>query len=221
MTQRAEDQLPPPVVMSLGLMPYQETYLAQKKEVEKVLSGAAARLIICEHPAVLTLGRLAREEHILTPREELKRLGVEVFSIDRGGEVTLHCPGQLVVYPILDLKYYGKDLHWYLRQLEQVAIDLLQDFGIVADRFPGRTGVWVDGKKIVSIGVGVRKWVTFHGLALNVSTDLKLFSLIRPCGLDVRMTSLEKVLGKPVDMSLVKERLARAFGRCFRMGAPD
>ena len=140
-----------------------------------------------------------------------------VHHIDRGGDITLHAPGQLVVYPILDLTNFGKDLRSYLRQLEQVAIDLLGDFDIVASRFSGQTGVWTGKKKIESIGIGVRKWISFHGLAVNVNTDLKLFSMIKPCGLDVEMTSMSQMNKKSIDIEEVKERIVASFCDNFNL----
>jgi lipoyl(octanoyl) transferase len=205
------------LIQDLGLIDYAQAYATQKKWVEAVIGGHDPVLILCEHPAVLTLGRLASPENFLLPLDEIKAKGIQVLDIDRGGEVTLHSPGQLVIYPIIDLKNYGKDLKQYLHQLEQVAIDLLRDFDILADRFSGRTGAWVGQEKIVSIGVGVRKWTSFHGLAINVNTDLKLFDLIRPCGLDVRMTSIQKVKSQFVDMKLIKTKVVDQFRRQFQL----
>jgi len=202
-------------IRDLGLVDYTEAYGLQKECVERVLQGEPEMLLLCEHPAVLTLGRLAKEEHILCPREEINKKGVKVYPIDRGGEVTLHSPGQLVAYPILDLKRHGKDLKLYLYNLEQVAIDFLGDFGIVASRISGKTGVWVGSDKIASLGVGVRKWVSYHGIAVNINTDLGLFALIRPCGLDVAMTSLAKIKGGAVDLAEAKPRFIKAFMNVF------
>jgi lipoate-protein ligase B len=129
----------------------------------------------------------------------------------------LHAPGQLIIYPILNLTHFGKDLRFYLRQLEQVAIDLLGDFDIVANRFPGQTGVWIGEYKIASIGIGVRKWTSFHGLAINVSTDLKLFSMIKPCGLNVAMTSMSEASGKTIDMKEVKGKIVELFFKKFQL----
>jgi lipoate-protein ligase B len=160
---------------------------------------------------------LGKEEHILYSPEELKARQVSVVRIDRGGEVTLHSPGQLVIYPIINLNSYGKDLKVYLEGLEQVAIDLLHDFGILATRIEGQRGVWVGKDKIASIGVGVRRWVTYHGLAINVNTDLDLFRLIRPCGLDVQMTSISRLEKKKIDITEVKEKFLNHFCRHFQM----
>ncbi len=203
-------------LQDLGLMDYAAAYRIQKESVARVLAGGAQTILLCEHPEVITLGRLAQETNILN-REAIVRSGIRVLPIDRGGDVTLHAPGQLVVYPILNLAYWGRDLRLYLYKLEQVAVDLLDSFGIVANRISSLTGVWVAGEKIVSLGVGVKKWVTFHGLAINVHTDLKLFEWIKPCGLDVRMTSMVRVKGEEVDMREVKERLSGCFNEEFRL----
>ena len=205
------------LIQDLGLIDYEKAYNIQKQWVDKVINGHEPVLILCEHPAVLTLGRLASQENFLMPMETIGNKGIKILPIDRGGEVTLHSPGQLVVYPILDLKNYGKDLKRYLHGLEQVAIDLLKDFGILADRFLGRTGVWVGQEKIVSMGIGVRKWVSFHGLAVNVNTDLNLFKLIKPCGMNVQMTSINKIKNKNIRMEEVKERLVERFCEHFQL----
>ena len=204
-------------VKDLGLIEYQRAYRLQNQYVGRVLDGESPVLLLCEHPPVLTLGRLAQQRHLLVSEERLKEKGIEIFSIDRGGDITLHAPGQLVVYPIINLVDFGRDLRAYLRRLEQVAIDLLGGFGILAQRYPGRTGVWAEGWKIVSIGIGVRKWVAFHGLAVNVTTDLSLFSMIKPCGLDVTMASLASLKKDAADMPSVKERLVHCFCRHFHL----
>lgn len=172
-------------------------------------------MLVCEHPAVLTLGRLASHGNFLVPREDILKRGIEIVDIDRGGEVTLHSPGQLVLYPILNLKEQGQDLKRYLWRLEQVGIDFLKEFAILADRNFGRTGVWVGPRKIASVGIGVRRWVSYHGMAININTDLELFSLIKPCGLDVQMTSVATIQGAGVDMTLAKQRLSEVFCREF------
>ena len=192
--------------LDLGLIEYRKAYALQKEAGDEVIAGGPERIFFCEHPAVFTLGRLADERYILTPREELKRRGISVLSIDRGGEVTLHAPGQMVVYPILDLKRRGKDLHEYLRRLEGAVIEFLKSYDVAAARNPGKTGVWVGRKKIASIGVGVKKWISSHGLAVNINTDLGLFSLIKPCGLDVDMTSLADIKGQAMDFAIARQR---------------
>lgn len=205
-------------VQDLGVIEYSKAYALQKRCVENIAQGGPQTLFLCEHPPVITLGRVAKEKHILFSREEIQKRGLEVAAIDRGGDVTLHAPGQIVAYPIFNLLEYGKDLHAFLFQLEQVAIDLLADFGIVANRISGRTGVWAGEKKIVSIGIGVRKWISFHGLALNVNTDLQLFSVIKPCGLDVVMTSMRELQRQPIEMAEVKTKFIHCFEKNFSHG---
>jgi lipoate-protein ligase B len=205
-------------VTNLGLIDYHRAYSFQKEAVDHLLQGGPQVLFLCEHPIVITLGRLGEKSNIFFSKEELEKRGIEIVSIDRGGEVTLHAPGQLVVYPIFNLSRYGKDLHQFLHKLEQVAIDLLADFDIVANRISGRRGVWVKGRKIASIGIGVRKWISFHGLGLNINTDLNLFSMIKPCGLDVVMTSLRAIHKKDIDMEEVKAKMISCFERHFQEG---
>jgi len=202
-------------VQDLGLIDYAQAFRIQCEFVEDVRQGGVERLILCEHSLVLTLGRSTQKGNVLCPPEELAQKGIDVIPVNRGGDVTLHTPGQLVAYPIIDLRRDKKDLKEYLFKLEQVAIDLLRDFDIMTCRNPGRTGAWFNGEKLVSIGVGVRHWVTFHGLGLNVNTDLSQFSLIRPCGMDVRMTSMEKIRGRTIDLGQVKQGLIRSFLRQF------
>ena len=201
-------------VRDLGFIDYDAAYGIQKECVARVLAGGAQVLFLCEHPAVITLGRLAQEANVLD-LETIRRQGIRVIPIDRGGDVTLHAPGQLVVYPILNLAQSTRDLRLYMHKLEQVTIALLKSFGIVASRISGKTGVFVGPDKIASLGIGVRKWVTYHGLGINVNTDLKLFELIKPCGLDIRMTSIARIKGEVVEMNEVKKRLVECFGREF------
>ena len=204
-------------LVDLGLIEYEQAYILQKQYVDELLNGGFQTLLLCEHPAVLTLGRLADEKNMRVDGKELVRQGVGIHHIDRGGDITLHAPGQLIIYPILDLANFGKDLRCYLRQLEQVAIDLLGEFDIVASRVSGKTGVWIREKKIASIGIGVRKWISFHGLAINVDTDLRLFSMIKPCGLDVEMISISGIKKKTVSMAEVKEKFSNHFLRNFHL----
>jgi len=202
-------------VKDLGMVDYNDAYTIQREHVNSLVQGGTQTLLLCEHPPTLTMGRSSDENHILIPQEELDQRNVSVHHIDRGGDITLHAPGQLVVYPILDLSNFGKDLHSYLNQLEQVAIDLLSDFGILANRFTGQTGVWTGKRKIASIGIGVRKWVSFHGLAVNVNTDLNLFEMIKPCGLDVQMTSIHDIKRKVIDMEKAKSKMVESFCHNF------
>lgn len=202
-------------VTNLGLIDYHKAYSLQKEAVDHILKGGPQVLFLCEHPIVITLGRLGEKSNIFFPKEELKKRDIEIVSIDRGGDVTLHAPGQLVAYPIFNLLQYGKDLHLFMYKLEQVAIDLLADFDIVANRIPGRRGVWVRERKIASIGIGVRKWISFHGLGLNINTDLNLFSMIKPCGLDVVMTSVRDIHKKDINMDEAKRKIVNCFERHF------
>ncbi len=165
---------------------------------------------------MITCGRRARPGHLLLPPEELARYGIEVAETGRGGGVTFHGPGQLVGYPIVDLQPHGRDLHRHLRRLEEVLIRTLDVFGVTGERAVGKTGVWVKGEKIASIGVAVRHWISWHGFALNLAADLSGFSAIVPCGLQgVRMTSMERLLGRPVLLPEVEEAIIAAFVEVF------
>ncbi len=204
-------------VKDLNLIDYSSAYQIQQETVRDVIAGGIPTLILCEHPPILTLGRLATEDNILLASHRITQKGVKILRINRGGEVTFHGPGQLVIYPIFPLAHFGKDLKRYMNTLEQVAIDLLGHFGIVANSIPGERGVWVNDKKIASIGIGVRKWVSFHGMAINVNTDLNYFSLIKPCGLNVQMTSISAVRGKEIDMKRIKEKAIDCFCERFHL----
>ena len=182
-------------VIHAGRVPYGEALEWQRRLAQDRIAGRLAHdvLLLLEHPPVITLGRNSHAEHVLADGA-----GIEVFEIERGGDVTYHGPGQLVGYPIIDLTHHRQDLHWYLRTLEQALIDALARLGVGAERHPGYTGVWTGGgkRKIASIGVHVKQWVTWHGFALNVTTDLTAFDRIVPCGIaGVEMTSVEKERG--------------------------
>lgn len=205
-------------VVRLGTMPYREALELQRAAARARIAGEIPEdlLLLVEHPPVVTFGRSARDAHLLASPALLAARGVEVFEVERGGDVTFHGPGQLVGYPIVDLKRHRRDLHWYLRQVEEALIVGLAGYGIVGERNPGYTGVWTQGRKIASIGVHARDWVTWHGFALNVSTDLAFFDLIVPCGIPgVTMTSIERETGRPAPMSGVEGAVADAFGRVF------
>ncbi len=181
-------------VHDLGLMPYGEALERQRALADARIKGEIPdTLLLLEHPPVVTLGRGTRQTSLPLDADALRRRGIEVFEIERGGDVTYHGPGQLVGYPIFHLEQHKPDLHWYLRQLEAALIGALGELGIPAERNEGYTGVWTRGRKIASIGIHVRQWVTWHGFALNVTTDLSPFDLIVPCGIpDVVMTSVAK-----------------------------
>ncbi len=201
-------------VEDLGRRPYAEV-LALQREIagERIAGTRPDTLLLVEHDPVVTLGRSSKAAHLLADERMLAARGVDLFEIERGGDVTFHGPGQLVGYPIIDLTQHNQDLHWYLRQLEQVLIDALAAFGVQGSRVEKYTGVWAGDRKIASIGVHARSWVTWHGFALNVSTDLAYFDLMVPCGIPhVRMTSIEQEVGRPVIMA----RVGAAIVECFR-----
>jgi len=179
-------------VVLAGRVPYRAALEWQRALAQERLAGRCNDLLLLlEHDPVVTLGRIAESAHLLHPD------GIDVVEVERGGDVTYHGPGQLVGYPILDLTLYRQDLHWYLRTLEEALIDGLRRLGLTAGREPGRTGVWTSGRKIASIGVHVKRWVTWHGFALNVTTDLAAFDRIVPCGIPgVVMTSVEREAGR-------------------------
>ena len=173
-------------------------------------------LLLLEHPHVYTLGRNARKENLLLSAEQLAARGAQVFEIDRGGDVTYHGPGQLVGYPILDLARHRRDIAWYMRCLEAVLIAVAGEYGIRAGRLAGAPGVWVGNNKLAAMGVHISRWVTSHGFAFNVNTDLRYFDWIVPCGLrDKGVTSLQKLLGRGVEMDEVVEKVVGHFGRVF------
>ncbi len=190
---------PPAIrVVDLGRRPYAEVLGLQRRLCRERVEGLRQEdlLLLVEHDPVITLGRSTKPTSLPISAEDLTRRGLPVFEVERGGDVTLHAPGQLVGYPIFHLQHHRPDLHWYLRQLEEVLIVGLGALGISADRNPGLTGVWTGGRKIASIGIHVKQWVTFHGFALNVTTALDLFDLIVPCGIQgVRMTSVAGEIG--------------------------
>jgi lipoate-protein ligase B len=207
-------------VVDLGRRAYGEVLQLQRDLCRRRVAGELTEdmLLLVEHDPVVTLGRSTRESSLPLPRKLLEARGLEVFEVERGGDVTLHAPGQLVGYPILDLGGYRQDLHWYLRQVEEAMIRGLADLGVAAERNPGKTGVWTSGKKIASIGIHVKQWVTLHGFALNVTTDLSLFELIVPCGIHgVTMTSVARERGGATDglWGPARDAVIRRFGDVF------
>jgi lipoate-protein ligase B len=187
--------MPRLLVADLGTMPYAAALELQRGVARARISGAIAEdvLLLVEHPPVVTMGRSAKQHHLLASPALLAARGVELFEVERGGDVTFHGPGQLVGYPIVDLKRHRRDLHWYLRRVEEALIIAVGALGIVAERSAGQTGVWTQGRKLASIGVHARDWVTWHGFALNVTTDLSYFDLMVPCGIaEVEMTSVAR-----------------------------
>jgi lipoyl(octanoyl) transferase len=202
-------------VEDLGRMPYAEALEIQLQiAAERKQGRNLDHLLFVEHPHVVTIGRNGHEENLLASPAVLEREGIELHETDRGGDVTYHGPGQIVGYPIMDLRNWKRDVGAFVRAIEQVLIDTLEDFGIAANRVPGMTGVWTGEAKIAAIGVHLSRWVSTHGWALNVGTDLKYFQYIVPCGLAKPVTSMH-ALGVHADAEAVKEALVRHFGRTF------
>jgi lipoyl(octanoyl) transferase len=208
-------------VRDLGLRPYAEALELQRELRRRRAEGELDHdiLLLTEHPPVVTLGRGTRPTSLPYPAALLERRGVEVFEVERGGDVTFHGPGQLVGYPIVDLSGHRRDLHWYLRRLEDTLISAIERLGVPAGRTPGLTGVWTAGRKIASIGIHVKQWVTLHGFALNVTTDLAWFDLIVPCGIEqVVITSLAEELLRDDHPALQREArqaVIEAFAEVF------
>ena len=225
------------VFEDLGIRSYQPTWdyqealllkntqikwAARQKEEEVTTTTTENRLLLVEHPPVFTLGKSGKREHVLVTEEQLQKLGIEFFHINRGGDITYHGWQQLVGYPILDLDKFKTDLGWYLRSLEQVIIEVLAEYGIQGERSAGETGVWLQpndpflARKICAMGIKCSRWITMHGFALNVNTDLSHFELIVPCGIQGKtVTSLEKELGNKVDYEEVKGKIKKHFELVF------
>ena len=210
--------------IDLGLLPYAEAYALQKRIVAARKADAMDDvLLLCQHPHVITQGRNGKREHLLAGENILRQKGVQFFETSRGGDITYHGPGQIVGYPILNLAAIRRDVVWYVRMLEEVMLRASSDFGVTATREPGKTGIWVPhnapnspAEKLGAIGVHISRWVTSHGFAYNVSTDLRFFDLIVPCGIaDRKATSLEKILNRAVQPSQVSAHLTKHFGEVF------
>jgi lipoyl(octanoyl) transferase len=207
---------------------YQEELLQQNVRAKSTANGGEAQtihhLLLVEHPPVYTLGKSGKEEHVLINAEDREKRGIEYFKINRGGDITFHGPGQVVGYPVLDLEKFYTDIGRYLRSLEEVIILTLADYGIKGERSAGETGVWIDPdikgqeRKICAMGVRCSRWITMHGFAFNVNTDLSYFDHIVPCGIqDKQVTSLEKELGHPLSMDEVKSKLKLNFEKVFEV----
>jgi lipoyl(octanoyl) transferase len=209
----------PAQLYDLGIVPYADALERQRHlHAQRVAGAIPDTLLLLEHPPVITLGKAFHPEHLRYAREFYAQQGIELHPTDRGGDVTCHNPGQLVGYPIFDVSQHGRDLHKFLRDIEQAIIDALREFSVEAHREAGYTGVWVGDAKIAAIGVKVTKWVSMHGFALNVNNDLRLFQTIVPCGITDRpVTSLQQALGRAVPMERVKNAVARAFEQVFRI----
>jgi lipoyl(octanoyl) transferase len=204
--------------IDLGLIGYAEAYALQKRIVAARKAGAIEDvLLLCEHPHVITQGRNGKREHLLVSANVLRQKGIEYYETSRGGDITYHGPGQIVGYPILNLGSIRRDVVWYVRTLEEAMIRATGEFRITAERVAGKTGIWVRAgnteEKLAAIGVHISRWVTSHGFAYNVSTDLRNFDLIVPCGIpDRKATSLEKLLGRHVEEKEIALRIAKHLG---------
>ncbi|MCS7042415.1 MAG: lipoyl(octanoyl) transferase LipB [Bryobacteraceae bacterium] len=202
-------------VRELGLVPYGQAWDLQRELERRRKAGEIPdQLLLLEHPHVLTLGRNGKPEHLLVSRERLAELGIEFYEIDRGGDITYHGPGQIVGYPVIDLREWKRDVVAYVRGIEEVIIRALARFGIESWREPGATGVWTRAGKICAIGVHISRWVTTHGFALNWTTDLKYYQYIVPCGLPRPVTSME-ALGVRPERGAVHQALIENFAEVF------
>lgn len=221
--------MPETYLVRLGRMPYQEAWDLQRQVGAGVLAGQLPdTVLMVEHPPVYTVGRGAHGSlaNLLWDEEKRREERIDLYTVDRGGDITYHGPGQLVGYPILDLTRHGKDLHEYLRHLEEAIIAAIGELGIDAERMPPHTGVWVGTEKVAAIGVKATQWVTQHGFALNVSPNLSHFGGIIPCGIqDKGVTSMERLLGRPIGLDevqpVVERHLAETFGFQYRMVGPS
>ncbi len=220
-------------IIELGQLSYGESLTAQEQYFNQIIALKRANrtqveplqtpnyLLLVEHPPVVTLGKSGKKEHLLLDAKGLEKQGIEFFKTNRGGDITFHGPGQLVVYPIFDLDNFFTDIHKYLRFLEEAVIETLKEYGLQGMRSPGETGVWIEvgtpfARKICAMGVRASRWVTMHGLALNINTDLSYFDHIVPCGIQGKgVTSLAKELGHAVDPSDVKEKVKFHLGHLF------
>jgi lipoate-protein ligase B len=217
--------MPPLLIADLGLISWSEAYALQQRLVgARKADSIDDVLLLCEHSPVITLGRNADQKNLLAGKSVLRQKGVELHETNRGGDVTYHGPGQIVGYPILNLERIRRDVHWYVRTLEEAMIRASSEFGVSAYRIPGKTGIWVQPvasspeEKLAAIGVHISRWVTSHGFAYNVSTDLRHFDLIVPCGIpDRKATSLEKVLQRNVSLDEVKPHLIRHLGELLAL----
>ena len=206
------------MILDLGLVDYEEAYRTQRELVAcRKLGEIDDSLILAEHEPVFTIGRTGSKDNLLVDEATLTARGIKVLHVDRGGDITFHGPGQLIAYPVIDLKHRCGDLHRYLRYLEEATIGFLKRYGLAAGRIRGKTGVWIAGRKIASIGVGASNWITYHGLSVNVNVDLAFFSMIHLCGLKgISADSLQRVLGRKVDMEEAKRHLLASFNKVFR-----
>jgi lipoate-protein ligase B len=201
-----------------GIIPFDEAWERQRELALRVEQGLApSTLVLCQHPSVITIGRTGSQTNVIAARELLQGLGINVVEIDRGGDATLHNPGQLVGYPIFNLTDFKQDLHWFLREIEQCIIDAIAEYGLVGDRVDGLTGVWIEEqRKVCAIGIHCRRWITYHGFALNVCNDLNEFSYIIPCGItDKAVTSVQAECKTQVTVDEISAVVAERFLQSF------
>jgi lipoate-protein ligase B len=205
------------IVHNYGILPYKDAWDLQKRLVSERFEGKTAdALLLLEHNHVITYGKNSDVSNLLVDTLGLKKLGIELIHTDRGGDITYHGPGQLIVYPIINLRNYQTSIKWYIHKLEQVIISSLKDFGIDSERLDKYPGVWVNNRKIASIGVRISRWITSHGIALNVNTDLEYFKLIAPCGIkDKDVTSMGKILGCEIPLETIKDIIVKKFAMVF------
>jgi lipoate-protein ligase B len=204
-------------VINLGRTDYEPTWNLQKQLLSlRARSKVPDCLVITEHNPVITMGRGTRSSNLLASSDELALKGVRLYEIERGGDITFHGPGQVVLYPIVDLRNRGRDVHQYLRDLERVVIDALAELGLTAGIKQGLTGIWVDDHKLGAIGVAVSRWITYHGLALNVTTDLDYFKLINPCGItEYPVGSVSQLVGREITLDHINELLTNSLVNAF------
>lgn len=205
------------IVYQLGLIGYSDAYYLQRDLHRQRFDGEITdTLLLMEHPPTITIGKSGKLENVLASQAQLAKQGVSLFFVDRGGDVTYHGPGQLVAYPIIDLRRRGRDVHKYLYELEEVVVRTLNDFSIKSGRDSNHAGVWVKNEEIAAVGLSVRKWISMHGFALNVNTDLEQFSLINPCGFPNRKaTSMSNLLSQDIPMKEVIEKFLVRFSEVF------
>jgi lipoyl(octanoyl) transferase len=206
------------IIEDWSLIPFREAWAKQEEYVHEIQKGnRPSTLILCEHPAVLTIGREGGEHNVTVSHDLLSAMNIETIPINRGGDITAHNPGQLIGYPLFHLSQFKEDLHWFLRTIEEIIIQVLAEYGIESGRVEGKTGVWIEGeRKICAIGLHCSRWVTSHGFALNVNNDLSIFNMIIPCGIpDKSVTCMHNELGKTIDMEELKEKCRKRFISVF------
>ena len=205
-------------IIDTGIFPYRDAHFLQKKIVGNIkFRKDDDHILLTEHPSVFTIGKSGSRKNILAGEEFIKGNGIEIIDIDRGGDITFHGEGQLVAYPIFDLNRHYKDIRLFIKNLERVLELTISEYGLSADKEKKHTGIWVNGKKIAFIGIGISSWITYHGISINANVDLEYFSMIRPCGIEgVQVGSLHEILKRPVDTKALKaifiEKCCGVFG---------